>query len=105
MQTLIDENMRAALVDWIVEVTDEYLVQTNTLFLAVHIFDQVLTRVPIVPSQLHVLGVACVVVASKLEEVQVRVYVCRICMHFTYTVYFYFLRRLLFVASVHGESR
>lgn len=61
--------MRAILVDWLVEVAEEYKLATETLYLTVNYVDRYLS-VKVVPrSQLQLVGVACMLVASKFEEV------------------------------------
>ena len=62
--------MRAVLVDWLMEISDEYVINPNTLFLTIHLIDQVLTIMPIKKLQFQLLGCACLVIASKMEEIQ-----------------------------------
>ena len=71
LQREITEGMRAILVDWLIDVTDEYLIQTSTLFLTVHLIDKVICRIPVQKNRFQLIGCACLLIASKMEEVQV----------------------------------
>lgn len=67
---LINKSMRAILVDWLVEVTEEYNLVSETLFLTVNYLDRFLSsNVTIDPSKLQLVGVSCMLIASKLEEI------------------------------------
>ena len=69
-QPLINKIMRAILVDWLVEVAEEYSLVPETLFLTVNYIDRFLSSNVIVdPSKLQLVGVACMLIASKLEEI------------------------------------
>lgn len=69
-QMLINKSMRAILVDWLVEVTEEYNLVSETLFLTVNYLDRFLSsNVTIDPSKLQLVGVSCMLIASKLEEI------------------------------------
>eukprot|EP01112_Ceratiomyxa_fruticulosa_P021862 TRINITY_DN784_c0_g1_i1.p1 TRINITY_DN784_c0_g1~~TRINITY_DN784_c0_g1_i1.p1 ORF type:complete len:477 (-),score=76.68 TRINITY_DN784_c0_g1_i1:346-1776(-) len=68
-QTDITPHMRMILVDWLVEVTDEYKLSTETLYLAVNYVDRFLSRRSIARGGLQLLGVACMLIASKYEEI------------------------------------
>jgi len=62
--------MRAILLDWIMEVCEVYHLRRTTYYLSVDYIDRYLTRKPAVPkTQLQLLGVACIFIASKLEEI------------------------------------
>ncbi|XP_028408275.1 G2/mitotic-specific cyclin-A-like [Dendronephthya gigantea] len=69
-QPLINKSMRAILVDWLVEVAEEYHLVPETLFLTVNYIDRFLSsNVIIDPSKLQLVGVSCMLIASKLEEI------------------------------------
>ncbi|TMW95870.1 hypothetical protein EJD97_008226 [Solanum chilense] len=71
METLqrdITESMRAILVDWIVEVSEEYNLVPDTLYLAVHFIDLFLSKNYVERKNLQLLGITCMLVASKYEE-------------------------------------
>jgi len=63
--------MRAVLIDWLVEVQQQFKLLQETLFLTVSIIDRFLTKVgkTVHKSQLQLVGVSAMLVASKFEEV------------------------------------
>ena len=61
--------MRAILIDWLVEVAEEYRLVPETLHLAVNYIDRFLSVVPVARSKLQLVGVTCMLVASKYEEI------------------------------------
>jgi len=71
MQTQRDINhtMRGILVDWLVEVAEEYRLEAETLHLSVNYIDRFLSYVPVARSKLQLVGVACMLIASKYEEI------------------------------------
>jgi cyclin A len=69
LSTEITEQMRGILVDWLSEVTEEYTLTLNTLFLTVNYIDRILEVFAIPRSKLQLLGVACMLIASKFEEI------------------------------------
>ncbi|XVF39281.1 hypothetical protein PTKIN_Ptkin01aG0022100 [Pterospermum kingtungense] len=69
VQKDINASMRAILVDWLVEVTEEYKLIPETLFLTVNYIDRYLSGNSINRQQLQLLGVACMMIASKYEEI------------------------------------
>lgn len=68
-QTEIDSSKRAVLVNWLVEVSDEYDLQTETLFISVGLIDRFLSHMNISTSNFQLLGVAAMFIASKYEEI------------------------------------
>ncbi|GMJ15187.1 Cyclin A1;1 [Hibiscus trionum] len=69
VQKDVNVRMRAILIDWLVEVTEEYRLVSETLFLTVNYIDRYLSSNSINRQQLQLLGVACMMIASKYEEV------------------------------------
>ena len=88
VQNEITPAMRGILVDWLVEVSEEYRLTPETLYIAVssfHIFitpwflqnhssqiayiDRCLASFRVTRTDLQLLGCACILVASKFEEV------------------------------------
>lgn len=63
-QTEITPGMRAILVDWLVEVVEEYKLTQQTLFLAVSYVDRILAKMLVLKSQLQLVGVSCLILAS-----------------------------------------
>ena len=68
-QSDINEKMRAILVDWIIEVHLKFKLLPETLFLTVGLIDRYLERVSIKRGNLQLVGVTCMLVASKYEEI------------------------------------
>ncbi|XP_050521594.1 cyclin-A2 [Daktulosphaira vitifoliae] len=62
-------SMRAILIDWLVEVAQEYKLQNETLYLAVSFIDRFLSLMSVVRAKLQLLGTAAMFVASKYEEI------------------------------------
>ncbi len=69
VQTDMNASMRAILVDWLVEVCQEYRLVSDTLFLAVSYLDRYLSLVPVSRSRLQLVGVTCLLLAAKYEEI------------------------------------
>jgi len=59
---------RAGLVDWLVEVSTYLGISDITLYLAVSQLDLVLSKVEVEEGDLQLLGLACIGLASKIEE-------------------------------------
>jgi len=68
-QTDITFSMRAILVDWLVEVAEEYKLKTETVYLAVSYTDRFLSKMCVVRSKLQLVGTACMFIAAKYEEI------------------------------------
>ncbi|KIY95733.1 Cyclin-A2-1 [Monoraphidium neglectum] len=69
VQREVDAHKRLVLVDWLVEVVDEFKLAQGTLFLAVNLVDRYLSRRPVPRAALQLLGVTALWLASKFEEV------------------------------------
>ncbi|XP_032042454.1 cyclin-A2 [Aythya fuligula] len=65
----ITNNMRAILVDWLVEVGEEYKLQNETLHLAVNYIDRFLSSMSVLRGKLQLVGTAAMLLASKFEEI------------------------------------
>lgn len=70
-QPELDDSMRCALLGWLSEVAAEYKMQTPTYFLCVRLLDTVLQQQAIRQSKFQLLGCACLMIAGKLEEMEV----------------------------------
>lgn len=68
-QTDINNSMRSILIDWLVEVAEEYKLQSQTLFLTVNYIDRFLSQMSVLRGKLQLVGAACMLVASKFEEI------------------------------------
>lgn len=69
VQSNINASMRTILIDWLVEVAEEYRLLPETLYLAVNCLDRYLSGNVITKQNLQLLGVSCMLIASKYEEV------------------------------------
>ena len=68
-QSEINWDVRAILVDWLVDVHAKFRLLPETLYLAVNIIDRFLSRRTISLSKLQLVGVTAMFIASKYEEV------------------------------------
>ncbi|KAL7734535.1 hypothetical protein ACLKA6_010850 [Drosophila palustris] len=68
-QTDINHSMRTILVDWLVEVGEEYKMDTETLYLTVSYLDRFLSQMSVQRSKLQLVGTAAMYVAAKYEEI------------------------------------
>lgn len=69
IQRDINANMRGVLIDWLVEVSEEYKLVPDTLYLTVSYIDRFLSANVVNRQRLQLLGVSCMLVASKYEEI------------------------------------
>ncbi|XP_019196846.1 PREDICTED: cyclin-A1-4-like isoform X2 [Ipomoea nil] len=69
VQKDINASMRAILIDWLVEVAEEYRLVPDTLYLTVNYIDRYLSGNLMDRQRLQLLGVACMMIASKYEEI------------------------------------
>jgi len=65
----INMNMRAILVDWLVEVSEEYKLHDETLYLAVNYIDRFLSQMSVLRGKLQLVGTAAMFIAAKFEEI------------------------------------
>lgn len=68
-QLEITDDMRAVLIDWLVQVHRTYKLRSGTLFLAVNVLDRYLARASIVRTRLQLVGVVALLIAAKFEEI------------------------------------
>uniref|UniRef100_A0A1J3G063 Cyclin-A3-4 n=1 Tax=Noccaea caerulescens TaxID=107243 RepID=A0A1J3G063_NOCCA len=69
VQNDLTPNMRGVLVDWLVEVAEEYKLVSDTLYLTVSYVDRFLSSKPINRQRLQLVGVSAMLIASKYEEI------------------------------------
>ncbi|KAE8726253.1 Cyclin-A2-1 [Hibiscus syriacus] len=69
VQRDITPSMRGILIDWLVEVSEEYKLVPDTLYLTVSLIDRFLSHNFIEKQRLQLLGVTCMLIASKYEEI------------------------------------
>jgi cyclin B len=65
----LTEKMRAILVDWLVEVHWKFKLSNETLFATVHLLDTFLSRKQVKRAKLQLIGVTCMLLAAKHEEI------------------------------------
>ncbi|KAK1366621.1 Cyclin N-terminal domain-containing protein [Heracleum sosnowskyi] len=68
VQKDITINMREILIDWLVEVAEEFKLNSETLYLTVNYIDRYLSGNSINRERLQLLGVTCMMIASKYEK-------------------------------------
>ncbi|KAL4583933.1 hypothetical protein LXL04_008519 [Taraxacum kok-saghyz] len=68
VQRDVTQSMRGVLVDWLVEVSEEYKLVADTLYLTVYLIDLFLSQHYIERQKLQLLGITCMLIASKYEE-------------------------------------
>lgn len=69
LQKELQWKMRSILVDWLVEVHTKFRLLPETLFLAVNIIDRFLSLRVVSLVKLQLVGLTCLFIASKYEEV------------------------------------
>ncbi|KAG5230834.1 cyclin A3.1 family protein [Salix suchowensis] len=69
VQKDVSPNMRGILVDWLVEVAEEYKIVSDTLYLTVSYIDRFLSFNVLNRQRLQLLGVSAMLIASKYEEI------------------------------------
>ncbi|PIA56677.1 hypothetical protein AQUCO_00700795v1 [Aquilegia coerulea] len=69
IQKDVTAQMRGILVDWLVEVAEEYKLVSDTLYLTVSYLDRYLSSNALNRQRLQLLGVSCMLIASKYEEI------------------------------------
>lgn len=67
--------MRGILIDWLVDVHGSFKLLDQTLHLSLRYLDEFLSRQKVSKQELQLVGVACILLASKFEEI----YPPRIC--------------------------
>ncbi|XP_031619433.1 cyclin-A1-like [Contarinia nasturtii] len=65
----ISHSMRTILVDWLVEVGEEYRLKNETLCLVVSYIDRFLSVMSVVRAKLQLVGTAAMFIAAKYEEI------------------------------------
>lgn len=65
----ITMSMRSVLVDWLIEVGEEYKLLSETVHLAVSYVDRFLSQMSVLRAKLQLVGTACLFIASKYEEI------------------------------------
>ncbi|MCI03119.1 cyclin-B3-1-like [Trifolium medium] len=68
IQTEITPHMRGVLVNWLIEVHFKYDLMPETLYLTVTLLDQYLSQVNIKTSDMQLVGLTALLLASKYED-------------------------------------
>ncbi|KAM3590249.1 uncharacterized protein V6R79_006525 [Siganus canaliculatus] len=68
MQPSLNPEMRAILIDWLVEVQENFELYHETLYLAVKMTDHYLSKTPVHREMLQLVGSTAMLIASKFEE-------------------------------------
>ncbi len=65
--------MRAILFDWMMEVSEEFMLKRETFYIAINLVDRFLSlsKVEIPKMDLQLIGVTSIFIAAKVEEVYV----------------------------------
>lgn len=105
-QKHINERMRAILVDWLVEVHLKFKLVPETLYLTINLIDRYLERAEVARSKLQLVGVTCLLLGSKYEEIyppELRdlVYICDRA-YARQDVRFFFSSSILWLLLWHG---
>ena len=69
VQNEVKDTSRGFLVEWIIDVHRKFRLNAETLYVTVSIIDRYLSQVRIKKPQLHILGVAAILIATKYEEI------------------------------------
>jgi hypothetical protein len=68
-QTELNEKMRIILIEWLVDVVVKFQLKQETLFLTVTLVDKFLSLNKIIRSVLQLVGVTCLLISCKYEEI------------------------------------
>ena len=69
IQNDINEQMRAILIDWLIEVHYRFRLRNETLYQTVWIIDTYLSMFPIIRARLQLLGIAGLLISCKSQEI------------------------------------
>ena len=69
VQSEIKDTSRAFLIEWVIDVHRKFRLTAEALYVSVFILDQFLSKQNLQKSQLHLLGVSTLLIASKYEEI------------------------------------
>ena len=69
IQTDINENMRASLVNWLIKLVGKLSINLHVFFSAIALIDEYLSKKKIIRSEFQKIGAVCILLSSKMEEV------------------------------------
>lgn len=62
-QTDLNSTMRQILVNWLMEVANDYELKSGTIFLAINYVDRFLSSMSVVRNKLQLVGISCLLIA------------------------------------------
>ena len=65
----MNENVRAILVDWLINVHAKFKLLPETLYITVNLVDRYLSKIKIEKEEVQLVGVAALMIATKYEEI------------------------------------
>ena len=68
-QPNLTTDMRSILVDWLIQVHLKYKLLPETLYLTINLLDRYLSKVQVNSTYFQLVGVTCMMIASKYEEI------------------------------------
>ena len=72
-QTNITKNMREILLDWMMEVSEEFMIKRDTMYISISFIDRYISMAnyDIPKNELQLIGVTSLYLACKVEEVYI----------------------------------
>eukprot|EP01087_Luapelamoeba_hula_P019792 TRINITY_DN6614_c0_g1_i1.p1 TRINITY_DN6614_c0_g1~~TRINITY_DN6614_c0_g1_i1.p1 ORF type:complete len:501 (+),score=97.51 TRINITY_DN6614_c0_g1_i1:232-1734(+) len=67
-QKMLNPKVRGVLVDWMVDVSSQFGLLSETLFLAVQLLDRLLSKKEVSKDRVQLVGITAMIIASKFEE-------------------------------------
>jgi cyclin B len=61
--------MRAILIDWLVDVSEKFKLNQNTLYISIGIFDEYLSKVSVKRNKLQLIGITSLMLSAKYEDI------------------------------------
>ena len=68
-QPQVNENVRAILVDWLINVHAKFKLLPETLYITINLIDRYLSKIKIEKEEVQLVGVAALMIATKYEEI------------------------------------
>ncbi len=65
----MNENVRAILVDWLINVHAKFKLLPETLYITINLVDRYLSKIKIEKEEVQLVGVAALMIATKYEEI------------------------------------
>ena len=69
MQTDINENVRAILIDWLIGIHAKFKLLPETLYLTVNIIDRYFSMFQVKKSEVQLVGITALLITTKYEEI------------------------------------